>query len=106
MQIRIQSLHFTSREELNDFINEKVEKLAHFRKDIQYADVVLRIDKDGIGDNKFCEIRLGVPGKDLIAKRRSDSFEKAVVETIEALKQQIEKMVTKQDSPDDRFYSA
>ncbi len=37
------------------------------------------------------EIRLAVPGNDLYAKRRAVSFEEAAVNTIEALRSQVEK---------------
>jgi putative sigma-54 modulation protein len=93
MEITIQSLHFTSREELNDFVTEKVNKLEHLNDKIGFAKVCLKLDKSNHRDNKVCEIQLGIPGNDLFAKRQCETFEKAISEAVDALKNQITKHI-------------
>jgi putative sigma-54 modulation protein len=89
MKLKIQSLHFTAKEPLNEYVTKKVSKLGHFYNRIDAADVCLKLEKSDNRDNKVCEIRLEIPGNDLFAKRQSDTFEKAVGETVEALEQQV-----------------
>ena len=98
MELIIQSLHFTVKQELNNFVAEKVNRLSHFYNKIESAKVCLKLDKSDKTDNKVCEIRLAVPGNDLFAKRQSATFEKATNEAVDALLQQIKKMKTKFDS--------
>ena len=95
MNVTIQSLHFTAKKELTDFVTEKVNKLVHIYYKIDAAQVCLKLEKSDVNDNKICEIRLVVPGNDLFAKRQSATFEDAVNEAIDALQQQIKKIKTK-----------
>jgi ribosomal subunit interface protein len=92
MKINIQSLHFKAKEGLNDYVQTKVSKLEHLHNKIDSAEVCLKLEKSDVDDNKLCEIRLAIPGNDLFAKRQSDTFEKAIVETVDALQQQINKL--------------
>lgn len=91
MQIIIQSLHFTAGRILTNYVDEKVSKLSHFYPRILAAEVCLRIDSPHTPQNKVCEIRLIVPGKDMFAIRNCKTFEEAIHETVDALKEQIRK---------------
>ena len=95
MKIDIQSRDFTAKQELLDFVNEKVGKLEHYLHDIISSEVVLAIDKSSTNENKFAEIRLLIPGNDLFATSQCKSFEEAISTTINALERQIEKHKTK-----------
>jgi putative sigma-54 modulation protein len=91
MKVNIQSLHFNADSKLQEFIESKLEKLAtHYDKIIE-SDVILRIDNASNNENKNAEIKLHVPGNDLFAKRQCASFEEAVDECIDALRNQIMK---------------
>jgi putative sigma-54 modulation protein len=95
MEITIQSLHFTANADLNNFVTDKVNKLAHHFDRIISANVVLKVDKSKTADNKVCEIRLAVPGEDLFAKNQYETFEEATTATVDALENQITKMKAK-----------
>lgn len=92
MKIVIQSLHFTAKPKLNEFINEKAAKLSHLTDKAELADICLSLDKSDTRDNKVCEIKLRVPGNDLFSKKRSETFEEAVSLAVHALQEQIRKM--------------
>ena len=85
MKITIQSLKFTAKEELKDFINEKVGKLSRFDDKIISADVTLQVDKSNKIENKVCDIRLIVPGYDDFVKKNAATFEEAVLNGVETL---------------------
>lgn len=91
MQIIIQTLHFKGSKALTHFIDEKVSKLSHFYVRIFAAEVCLRFDSPHTTRNKVCEIRLIVPGNDLFAINTCETFEEAILETVDALKEQIRK---------------
>jgi len=95
MDIIIQSLGFTASDNLKALIEEELGKLIHKDDIIVRANVTLYKASDSIPDNNYCEIRLEIPGKDLFAKRSSDAFEKAVVNTVEVIKKQLIKMKEK-----------
>jgi putative sigma-54 modulation protein len=95
MDIIIQSLGFTASDNLKSFVEEELGKLIHKDDIIVRANVTLYKASDSITDNNYCEIRLEVPGKDLFAKRSSDSFEKAVLDTAEVIQKQLRKMKEK-----------
>ena len=92
MKLDIQSLHFTTRPELDDFAREKVNKLGQFYKRIESAEITLKLDKAKNSENKICEIKLAVPGKDLFTSRKAKTFEEAINGAIDALKHQLEKI--------------
>jgi len=95
MNIKIKSLGFTLKEELTDFVNEKVEKFAHLYNKIISCEVCFSVDKSATNENKVCYIRLIIPGNDLLSSAQYKTFEEATAQAVEALERQIEKRKTK-----------
>ena len=95
MKIGIQSPGFTVKPELTGYIHEKVEKLSRYYGEIITCGVVLRLDNSETKENKLCEIRLAIPGNDLMANTRCKTFEKAVSNAVEIIKGQIKRKKTK-----------
>lgn len=91
MQINIQSLHFKASEPLETFVRTKVEKLAHINDQIISGEVILKLEKSDVNENKVCEIEVHIPGNNLFAKRQSKSFEEATNEAVDALQEQLKK---------------
>lgn len=92
MNVNVHSIHFDADIKLIGFIQEKLSKLDQFHDNILSGDVFLRLEHDGEKrENKVVEIRLAVPGTDLFAKRQGKSFEEATINTVEALRSQVER---------------
>lgn len=92
MNVNVHSIHFDADTKLVTFIKDKLSKLNQFHDSILSGDVFLRLEHDGENrENKVVEIRLAVPGNDLFAKRQGKSFEEAAVNTVEALRSQVER---------------
>ena len=91
MKINIESLHFSAKPELLEFITQKADKLAHHFVKIISADAVLKINNPQIDKNKVAEITLHIPGSTLFAKEQCSSFEEAVTLVIESLVRQLDK---------------
>ena len=95
MQVKIHSVKFDADQKLVDFIQAKVDKLERFIERAIAADVILKIDKDHESGNKVATVKFDVPGADLVAERRSKSFEESIDLCLDAIKKQIEKLKDK-----------
>lgn len=96
MKVTIQSVHFDADRRLEEFINEKMNKLIRrYKRVVISADVTLRLEKSETQDNKIAEIRLEVPGNNLFVKKQSTSFEEATDTAVDALHRQLKKIKEK-----------
>jgi len=90
------SVNFDADEQLNSFIQQKVNKLETFYDRIVDGEVFLKNNnKDGI-DNKTVEIRLFVPGSTLFSQEDAPSFEAAADAAVDAMRRQLKKHKQKQ----------
>ena len=92
MNIKIQDINFTIKEELKAYVEKKVNKLSHYAPDLNDASVVLTVVKPESKENKTARITLEVPGPDLFSEKTADSFEEAVTLACEALEHQLERL--------------
>ncbi len=95
MKVEIKSIAFTSKQELKNFVYEKVNTLVRFYKEVIASEIFLRLDNSNTKENKVCQIRLAIPGNDLLATARSKTFEQATLKVVKALKRQIKNLKTK-----------
>jgi putative sigma-54 modulation protein len=95
MTLNIQSPDSTLKQEVIDFLNQKLNMLSRRYNEIISVDASFRLEKSSANANKFCEIRLIISGYDLIASAQCKTFEAAISKTSEALERQIEKRKTK-----------
>lgn len=91
MKTKINSVHFKTDKKLDDFIQEKVDKLEQYFDGIIGSEVMLKLDNGEAVDNKIVEIRVIIPGNDLFAKKQSKTFEEATDAAVNALKKQLTK---------------
>ena len=91
MKIRVQSIHFDADGRLLQFIQDKVDKLLHFYDNILGGEVFLRLDKSSDMKNKIVQIKIQLPGNDLMAKEQCRTFEEATDLCVETLSRQIKK---------------
>jgi len=91
MKVRIQSVHFTADGSLLQLIQDKVNKLVHFYDHIIGGDVTLKLDNATDTSNKIVQIKLAIPGNDLITRHQCKTFEEATDLCVEALTRQVKK---------------
>lgn len=91
MNLQIQSVKFDADSKLLAYIETKMSKLDRFDDSIVSAEVFLKLDHDVEAGNKVVTIVLEIKGAQLVAERRSRSFEESVDGCFEALKTQISK---------------
>ncbi len=86
----IHSIHFNADSKLEEFIHQRIAKLSNLSEKIMESEVFLKLDNNTV-ENKVVEIKLGIPGNDLFAKKSGKTFEEACDSTIEALRRQLKK---------------
>lgn len=91
MKVKINSVHFKADQRLTDFIDDKLGKLSHLYEGIVGSDVTLKVSNTDAPENKIAEIRLIIPGNDLYAKKRCNTFEEATDTAVDALRKQLSK---------------
>ena len=96
MKLQIHSIHFDADAKLLDFIQKRIDKLETFYDRFIDGEVFLRLDKDSSNSNKIVEVKLNIPGNQLFAKEKNDSFEAGIDAASEALRRQIKKFKDKQ----------
>lgn len=95
MKTNIQSIGFTASEDLTAFVKEKTAKISLHFDNIITSEVCLKSEKSATNDNKICDIRLVIPGNDLMASAQCTTFEEAIALASDAIIKQIEKRKAK-----------
>ena len=86
MEIRIKALKCEAGEKLTQFVEKKVARLGKFFDGVaQQAEVTLEDLKEG----KNARIHIHVPGEELIIDRVADTFENAITECVDAMKEKL-----------------
>ena len=68
--LRIQSVRFTASEQLEQFVESKVGKLDQYFDGIVSAEVILRLEKSDVTENKIAEVKLNLPGGELFSEEQ------------------------------------
>lgn len=87
MEIKIKSLKFDADQKLIDYVEKKVSKLAKFYDGTETADVTLSLLQEP--DNKNVKIQFHLPGEELVIERNAKTFEEAITESVDAMKEKI-----------------
>ena len=95
MKINIQSPGFKVSSQLTGFIQEKVEKLFNYYGDLISIEISLKVSNSDTKENKVCEIRLVIPGNDILASAQCKTFEEAVLSVVETTKGRIKRKKSK-----------
>ena len=98
MEINIQTPHFDAKASLLSYVKSQVDKLLTFDERLMKADVFLKLENTSDSDNKVCEIKLHMAGKDFFASDQCSSFEEAIARATEALERQIKHHKEKQEA--------
>jgi putative sigma-54 modulation protein len=85
MKVNVHAVNFTVDRKLVDFIQERMEKLEKYYDKIVSCDVFLKVEKTSDKENKFVEVKVHVPGDDLMVKKQCKTFEEAVELSAESL---------------------
>ena len=86
MDIKINAHKFDAGEKLNAFIEKKVARVEKFFAGaVNAAEVYLEDVKEG----KKAKLQIHLPGEDLVIERVADTFENAITECVDAMKEKL-----------------
>lgn len=78
MKIKVQSIGLTPHAPLEEYLEKKINKLETFYDKIHGCQVFLKVENSSEKDNKTTEVKLEVPGDDIVVKKTSSSFEESI----------------------------
>lgn len=91
MKVFIQSVNFNADSDLLKYVESKVENLSKFHDKIIDAEVFLKVQSTSDKENKISEIKINIPGSELIVKKETKSFEEGISVGVDSLKRQLKK---------------
>ena len=91
MKVSVQSVNFNADRSLIEFIEKKVNSLEKYYDKIVDSEVYLKVQQTSGKENKFVDIKLNIPGNDLVVKKQCKTFEEGVMLTVDSLKRQLTK---------------
>ncbi|MCA0933691.1 ribosome-associated translation inhibitor RaiA [Lutimonas saemankumensis] len=91
MKVSVQSVNFNISNDLTNYIEKKVNNLEKFHDHIIDAEVYLKVQSTSEKENKIVDIRINLPGVDVVAKKQSKTFEEAVSLGVDSVKRQLVK---------------
>jgi putative sigma-54 modulation protein len=78
MKINIQTVHFSMNSNLQNYVDKRLSKLSLYYNRIVSVDLYLNLDNQSSQTNKSVELRINIPGDDVVVGKKSESFEKSL----------------------------
>ena len=91
MKVYVQSVNFNADKALIEFIEKKVSGLEKFYDKIVDSEVYLKVQQTSEKENKVVEVKINVPGNDVVVKKQSKTFEEGIMLAVDSLKRSLEK---------------
>ena len=66
------------RQNLQNYIDKRLSKLSLYYNRIVSVDLYLNLDNQSSQTNKSVELRVNIPGDDVVVGKKSESFEKSL----------------------------
>lgn len=91
MKVNVQSVNFNADKGLIEFIEKKLNSLEKFYDKIVDSEVYLKVQQTSEKENKTVEVKLNIPGNDIVVKKQCKTFEEGTMLAVESLKRSLEK---------------
>ena len=91
MKVFTQSVNFNADKELIKYVEDKVSSLTKYHDKIVDAEVFLKVQNTSDKENKITEVKINIPGKELIIKRETKTFEEGLNSAVDNLKRQLKR---------------
>ena len=95
MKVNFQSVSFKADQKLVDYIQVKLDKLDQFHDHIIDTDVFFYFKNTTSKENKIAEVKVNIPGNDILVTKEAGSFEEAIDIAADVLKRQLRKQKEK-----------
>jgi putative sigma-54 modulation protein len=91
MKVFAQSVNFNADKELIKYAETKLSSLTKFHDKIIDVEVFLKVQKTSDKENKITEVKINIPGSELIVKRETKTFEEGINSAVDNLKRQLKR---------------
>jgi len=91
MKVNVQSVNFNADASLIEFVEKKINSLEKYYDKIVDSEVFLKVQQTSDKENKLVDIKLNIPGNDLVVKKQCKTFEEGVMQAADSLKRQLMK---------------
>ena len=78
MNINFQSVNYNADSKLIEFAEKRIKKISQFYLNIIDVFVYTKVENTNDRINKLAELKIGVPGDDVVVKKMAKSFEEAI----------------------------
>ena len=78
MNINFQSINYVADTKLIEFTEKRIHKITNFYDHIIDVYIYTKVENNSDQINKSVEIKIGIPGDDVIVKKIAKSFEEAI----------------------------
>ncbi len=96
MKVFVQSVNFNADKKLVDFVERKAMCLEKYHDKIIDAEVFLKVQKTSEKENKITELKINIPGSELIVKKETKTFEEGISIVADSMKRQLKKSKEKE----------
>ena len=96
MNVNFQSVNYTADTKLVEFTQKRVEKITQFYDHILDVVVYTKVENSSNKINKFAELKIGIPGDDVIVKKTAKSFEEAINQAADTAERVLKRRKEKQ----------
>jgi len=91
MKVFVQSVNFNADKDLIDFIEKKVASLEKYYDKIVDSEVFLKVQQTSEKENKTVDIKINIPGNDIVVKKQCKTFEEGTMVAVDSLKRKLTK---------------
>ncbi|MDD3722053.1 MAG: ribosome-associated translation inhibitor RaiA [Lutibacter sp.] len=91
MKVIVQSVNFNADKGLIDFIEKKVASLEKYYDKIVDSEVFLKVQQTSEKENKTVDIKINIPGNDIVVKKQCKTFEEGTMVAVDSLKRKLTK---------------
>ena len=78
INMHFRSVNFKADKKLKEFAKKRIKKLSLFYNQILEVFVFTKVENNSDGINKWAELKIGIPGDDIVVKKISKSFEESI----------------------------
>lgn len=91
MKVIVQSVNFNADRELINFVEKKVAGLEKYYDKIVDSEVFLKVQQTSEKENKLVDIKINIPGNDIVIKKQCKTFEEGTMVAVDSLKRKLTK---------------
>ena len=96
MNVNFQSVNYIADIKLVEFTQKRIEKITQFYNQIVDVFVYTKVENSSDKINKFAELKIGIPGDDVIVKKTAKSFEEAINQAADSAERILKRRKDKQ----------